>query len=187
MVLEKRIADGLFLGLIITVVVNFLPTFAMAQQGRQKISINDNWRFIKGDPADAHDLSYDVRPRVTNRNDDVMADTRATESVTVTSSDKVLKKWILPSANDFIKDPAKHHQRPDGNPGGTVSFVQNNFNDNAWEQINLPHDWAIEGPFYEGDNPEVGGGMGRLPSHGVAWYRRKLNIPSADKSKFIYL
>ncbi|MBD0295529.1 MAG: DUF4982 domain-containing protein [Flavisolibacter sp.] len=187
MVLEKRIADGLFLGLIITVVVNFLPTFAMAQQGRQKILINDNWRFIKGDPADAHDLSYDVRPRVTNRNDDVVADTRATESVTVTSSDKVLKKWILPSANDFIKDPAKHHQRPDGNPGGTVSFVQNNFNDKAWEQINLPHDWAIKGPFYEGDNPEVGGGMGRLPSHSVAWYRRKLNIPSADKSKFIYL
>lgn len=29
--------------------------------------------------------------------------------------------------------------------------------------------------------------MGRLPSQGVAWYRKKLNIPSEDRDKFIYL
>ena len=93
----------------------------------------------------------------------------------------------MPTANDFIKDPSKHHKRPGGNPGNDFSFVQNNFNDNEWEQVNLPHDWAINGPFYEGNLPEVGGGMGRLPIQGVAWYRRKINIPSADNGKSIYL
>ncbi len=29
--------------------------------------------------------------------------------------------------------------------------------------------------------------MGRLPIQGVAWYRKKLTIPAADKDKFIYL
>ena len=66
-------------------------------------------------------------------------------------------------------------------------FVQNNFNDENWEPVNLPHDWAINQPFYTGPNPEVGGGMGRLPSHGVAWYRKKLNITSAEKGKSIYI
>jgi beta-galactosidase len=154
-------------------------------QSRKRISINEGWKFMRY-TSEPDKLIYDVRPEVTDRNDNVVADTKPTEGATVASSDKVLKKWILPTANDFIKDTTKH-QRPDGNPGGDFPFVQNNFNDNAWEQINLPHDWAIKDPFYEGVNPVVGGGMGRLPSHGVAWYRRKLDITSADNDKSIYL
>ena len=101
--------------------------------------------------------------------------------------DTVLKKWILPSANNFIKDPAKHYRRPTGNPGNNVSYVQNNFDDSTWEQINLPHDWAIKGPFYTGGNAIVGGGMGRLPVQGIGWYRKKITIPEADKGKSIYV
>jgi beta-galactosidase len=153
---------------------------------RARININEGWKFMRY-TAESDKLMYDVRPEVTDRNDNVVADARPTESVKTASSQQVLKKWILPTANDFIKDPAKHHQRPDGNPGSDFPFVQNNFNDNGWEQINLPHDWAIKGPFYEGGNATVGGGMGRLPSHGVAWYRRKLDIAAADSAKRIYL
>jgi beta-galactosidase len=105
-----------------------------------------------------------------------VADTRPPERVAVASSENVLKKWILPTANDFIKDPSKLHQRPAGSPGNNLPFVQNNFDDSKWQRVDLPHDWAINGPFYETANPKVGGGMGRLPSHGVAWYRRKLSI-----------
>ena len=130
---------------------------------------------------------YDERPTVTDRNDSVAADTKPTEASKVVSSQNVLKKWILPTANDYINDPAKHHQRPAGNPAGDFPFVQNSFNDATWEAVNLPHDWGIKGPFYEGPNALVGGGMGRLPSQGVAWYRRKLDITSADKDKSIYL
>lgn len=153
---------------------------------RERININEGWKFMRYS-SEPDKLIYDIRPDVVDRNDNIVADTKPTEAVVVGSSEKVLKKWILPSANDFIKDPSNHHQRPAGNPGSDFPFVQNNFNDNAWEQMNLPHDWAIKGPFYKQENAIVGGGMGRLPVHGVAWYRRKLNIPSADNGKHIYL
>lgn len=164
----------------------FLSISIAAQPSRERISINQDWRFFKGDPIDAKGIFYDVRPTVTDRNDNIVADTRANQTNTIVS-DSGLKKWILPSANDFIKNPLKHHQRPEGNPGSNVSFVQNNFDDSKWEHINLPHDWAIKGPFYEGDNAIVGGGMGRLPIQGVGWYRKKLNITSSDRGKSVFL
>jgi len=153
---------------------------------RERISINQGWKFLRY-TGEADSLFYDEWPRVVNHNDSIVADTRASESGQGTSSSRALKKWILPCANDFIKDPAKHHQRPDGNPGSDFPFVQNNFDDAAWEPVNLPHDWAIKGPFYTEDKAIVGGGMGRLPVQGVAWYRRKLDLPAADKGKSIYL
>lgn len=157
-----------------------------SQTTRERISLNDGWKFMKYTTA-PDKLIYDIRPEVTDRKDDVVADSKPTEAVTTNTSTNVLKNWILPTANDFINDPTKHHQRPAGNPGSDFPFVQNNFNDNNWEAVTLPHDWAIKGPFYEGEPAVVGGGMGRLPSPGVAWYRRKLNIPATDKGRSIYL
>ena len=156
------------------------------QTARQRISINDGWRFIRytGEPDT---LIYDARPLVTDRNDNKVADTRASEAGVATSSIHALKSWILPSANPFIKDPARRHARPDGNPGSDFPFVQAGFDDSHWQRVDLPHDWAIKGPFYEGEHAVVGGGMGRLPSQGVAWYRRKLDIPSTDRGRSIYL
>jgi beta-galactosidase len=153
---------------------------------RERISINSGWKFMRY-TSSPDKLMYDERPEVTDRNDSMAADTKPTEAVTVFSSDKVLKKWILPTANDFIVDPAKHYQRPQGNPGADFPFVKNNFNDAAWERVDLPHDWAIKGPFYDGGNAVVSGGMGRLPIQGVAWYRRKIDFNAADKDKNIYL
>lgn len=154
--------------------------------GRERISINHNWKYMRYDSL-PDQLSYDIRPEIKDRNDDKVADSKPTEALHVSSSGQVLKPWILPAANAFIKDPTKHHKRPAGNPGSDFPFVQQNFNDSNWEEVDLPHDWAIEGPFYDGPNPEVGGGMGRLPSHGVAWYRKKLAIPLADKGNNIFL
>jgi beta-galactosidase len=153
---------------------------------RERISLNDGWKFMKY-TSTPDKLVYDIRPQVTDRNDNVVADSKPTEAITVTSNPNGLKNWILPSANDFIKDPTKRHRRPAGNPGGDFPFVQPDFNDAGWEPVTLPHDWAIKGPFFKGEPAEVGGGMGRLPSPGVAWYRRKLEIPVTDKGKFIYL
>jgi beta-galactosidase len=159
---------------------------ARATFGRERISVNQGWKFMRYNSM-PDKLIYDVRPDITDRNDDKVADSKPTEAVSVSASEPVLKPWILPTANSFIIDPAKHHRRPSGNPGSDFPFVQPNFNDSKWEQVDLPHDWAIKGPFYDGPNPEVGGGMGRLPSHGVGWYRKKLNIPDSDKGKTIFL
>jgi beta-galactosidase len=107
---------------------------------------------------------------------------QATNQVRATSP-VTLKQWILPSGNDFIKVPSRRFERPQGNPGEDSPYVQAEFDDSSWQKINLPHDWAIEGPFTR----KGGGGMGRLPSDGVGWYRKKLLIPSEDAGKCIYL
>src|SRR3990170_7865440 len=118
---------------------------------RQRISINEDWKFYKYDSIEkADDLIYDVRPEVYEHQDDKPADTKPTEAEDLDARQMVLKQWILPTGNDFIKDQAKRFVRPEGNPGSDFPFVQNDFDDNSWENVNLPHDWAIKGPFYEG-------------------------------------
>ena len=155
---------------------------------REKILINDGWRFMKYASAkDADDLIYDVRPEIKDQRDFRPADEKPTEAEKVETNRKVLKPWILPTGNDFIKDPAKRHARPDGDPGSDFPFVQGSFDDTAWESLNLPHDWAIKGPFNIGEGKGAGGGMGRLPSDGVGWYRKKLDVPASDSGKSIFL
>ena len=61
--------------------------------------------------------------------------------------------------------------------------MQKDFDDSSWRRVNLPHDWAIEGPF----TTHGGGGMGRLPSSGIGWYRKELSIPAQDAGKSIFL
>lgn len=169
----------------------FIQTIAQARKpapARERILLNSGWKFYRYGPLDKPDsLIYDVRPEVREDLDKRAADAKPTEVEQVKASQKVLKNWILPTGNSFIKDPAKRFTRPPGNPGEGFPFVQGNFDDTAWESVNLPHDWAIKGPFYEGANAIIGGGMGRLPIQGVAWYRKKLQIPSSDAGKSIFL
>src|ERR1041385_6619292 len=154
---------------------------------RERISINDNWRFTKSDPTNisSQSLLYDVRP-VSRGEDQRERLAEATEDAAKLSAatNQILKPWILPSGNSFIKDSTKRFVRPDGNPSSEVSYVQTNFDDSHWRKINLPHDWAIEGPF---NSDGVGGGMGRLPSPGIGWYRKKFDIPVSDVGKEIFL
>jgi beta-galactosidase len=176
------------------VVLVYTQTFAQTSRTeinslvRQRISINDNWRFYKyHSPSKADDLIYDVRPEVKDRMDGGPADAKPTEAVDVKAIRLVLKPWILPTGNDFIKDPSKRRVRPEGNPGNDFPFVQNNFDDGSWETVNLPHDWAIKGPFIKDHDAEIGGSMGRMPCPGVAWYRKKIDIPASDAGKSIFL
>ncbi|MBX3009022.1 MAG: DUF4982 domain-containing protein [Melioribacteraceae bacterium] len=155
---------------------------------RQRISINDDWRFFKYDwLSKGDDLIYDVRPDVKEFSWDQPADAKPTEAEKIKTDQLVLKPWILPTGNDFLKDISKHYKRPSGNPGQDFQFVQNSFDDRSWEIVDLPHDWAIKGPFLKDYNLEVGGGMGRLPSPGVAWYRKALQISESDAGKLFFL
>ncbi len=153
---------------------------------RERISLNDEWRFQKGDPpGNAVSLLYDVRPEVRDRRDGGPAGARPAAAVSLAPQEQpVIKQWILPTGNAFIKDPARRFARPQGNWGGEVAYVQRDFDDSSWRRANLPHDWAIEGPFI---TTGPSGGMGRLPSPGVGWYRKKLSIPASDAGKSIFL
>ncbi|MEO5773948.1 MAG: beta-galactosidase GalB [Sphingomicrobium sp.] len=151
-----------------------------------RVSINAGWKFQMGDPAGVGDqLRYDVRPKVTTSADGKEADARPEEAERVdATAAALLKPWILPTANAFIGDPERRHARLAAEPRVDVSYVRADFDDSKWRTLNLPHDWAIEGPFLK-EGPY--GGMGRLPSWGIGWYRKKLAIPARSAGKSIFL
>ncbi|KAK0627906.1 glycoside hydrolase superfamily [Immersiella caudata] len=151
-----------------TVVLSVLLTLGTVDaSGRERIRLNQYWRFKRWE-ANPDGVVYDKRQ-----------DTPGTA--------QVLKPWILPSANNFIRDPAKHYKAPSAKPIASIPYLSLTYNDSSWEQVELPHDWAVKGPFYTGDGVIVGGGMGRLPIHGIGWYRRKFTIYPEDEGKKIYL
>ena len=83
-------------------------------------------------------------------------------------------------------------------PGRTVSFNQNwrfhlgdvaraheaAFSDAQWRQLNLPHDWSIEGEFSQ--KAPAGTGGGALPG-GLGWYRKTFTLPVSAKGKLIFI
>ncbi len=153
---------------------------------RQRIELADGWRFRRGDPPGQPALLYDLRPAVRESADGRVADARpeAAEAAPVQGDAAVLKPWVLPSANAFIREPSRRHVRPPGDPGGDLPCVQPGFDDSDWQAATLPHDWAIAGPFLQ-TGPY--GGMGRLQTWGPVWYRRALDIPAADRGRSIFL
>jgi beta-galactosidase len=125
---------------------------------RQVSSLDNNWLFIKDDPADAAgELTYNkVKDFVEETGRDLQSPAQSQEA--------------LPAAIQ-------------GNPGENVSYVQPDFNDEGWRKLNLPHDWGIEGPFHL----EYFGGTGKLPYWGVGWYRHHFDLPADDSGKQVFL
>jgi beta-galactosidase len=128
---------------------------AVKKDLRERLDFNADWRFQKEAPSEAaSNLEY-----------------------------KKIKLWLLPSGAAFTKDSARQLMRPAGNLGGEIAFTQPGFDDSAWQQLNLPHDWAIEGPFKQ----ELRGATGKLPWQGVGWYRKTFKLPSTDAGRKISL
>ena len=169
----------------IVVILGLMSCPALSQ--RDRLRLDDGWRFTHGDPpGSTTDLRYDVRPEIMVSADGKVADAppEAAAAATEATGAATLKRWILPSANALIADPARRHVRPAGDPGGDVAYVQQGFDDSGWQRVTLPHDWAIAGPFLK-TGPY--GGMGRLPSWGIGWYRRALTIPASDRGRRVFL
>jgi beta-galactosidase len=162
-----------------------LTSSVQAQAPRERILLDTGWRFHMGDPEGVgNTLDYDVRPQLAQSEDGKDADTRPQQAEQIAATRAVLKPWILPTANPLIPDAARHHARPPGDPGHDVSFVQASYDDSHWQAVTLPHDWAIAGPFIT-EGPH--GGMGRLPSWGVGWYRRTLDIAASEAGRSVFL
>ena len=92
-----------------------------------------------------------------------------------------IKAWVLPTGNSFRT--TNPFVRPDGEPAADVAFAQPGFDDGAWRKLNLPHDFGVEGPF----DWKLPGETGKLPWSGVAWYRKKFSVSTADAAKQIAL
>ncbi len=67
-----------------------------------------------------------------------------------------------------------------GNPENAQAV---NFDDSSWELVNIPHDWAITGPFNESEP----GNTAKLPWKGEGWYRKTFQVDAADKGKIVYI
>ena len=56
------------------------------------------------------------------------------------------------------------------------------YDDRAWRQVTLPHDWAVEHPF----DPSHASGTGYLPG-GTAWYRKHFTLDESAMGKRVRL
>jgi beta-galactosidase len=56
-------------------------------------------------------------------------------------------------------------------------------NDANWRTLDLPHDWAIEGPFHD----SLENNTGLLPWKGIGWYRKHFQVTESDRGKRIYV
>lgn len=59
--------------------------------------------------------------------------------------------------------------------GEQPSAMAAEFDDLDWEKVDLPHDWAISGPF--GPLKSMGN-TGKLPWKGEGWYRKRFDLPA---------
>jgi beta-galactosidase len=122
---------------------------------RQRLSMNSGWRFEKGDaPGSEGLLSYGR-----------------------------IKEWVTATGNEFATDSSARRVKPQGNLGDSVSYTRRNFDDSGWRQLDLPHDWGIEGPFKQ----EYPGETGKLPWWGVGWYRKHLTVSANERGRQFYL
>jgi beta-galactosidase len=144
---QAALVTGILLG------IAFFTDTARAASASERISFNNDWRFVKGDPTNS-ETTLDYR---------------------------TLKPWLLPTGADFTTNTPSAPS--EGSPGTNVDYVQASFDDSGWRQLNLPHDWGIEGPFKQ----EYPGETGKLPWWGVAWYRKHFNVPAAEAGKQFYL
>ncbi|MCB0752441.1 MAG: beta galactosidase jelly roll domain-containing protein, partial [Ignavibacteriae bacterium] len=68
--------------------------------------------------------------------------------------------------------------------GDVQNAETNEFNDDNWRDLDLPHDWSIEGEISE-DAP-AGGNGGYFPT-GIGWYRKHFDIIKEDLNKIIWI
>ncbi|NJB81785.1 beta-galactosidase GalB [Wenyingzhuangia aestuarii] len=63
----------------------------------------------------------------------------------------------------------------------SINGEKADLNDTDWRKLDLPHDWAIEGPFSNEHNARTGG----LPVTGTAWYRKHFTVDKQYSNKVI--
>jgi beta-galactosidase len=140
---------------ICLVLLALQPSLASAQRlTRERLSLNAGWRFQKGDPSGTDgQLTYEKA-----------------------------KPWMIATGNEFVTGAVKP-ARSQGNLGSDILYAQPGFDDRGWRQLDLPHDWGIEGPFKQ----EYPGETGKLPWWGVGWYRKHFRVSPAEKGTQFHL
>ena len=107
-------------------------------------------------------------------------------AVVVTTNAQPITRMGSTDASCFDADWmfSRYGMQADGTTKAEPQNLQaSGFDDATWQKLNLPHDWAIAGPF----RIELAGETGKLPYKAIGWYRKHFTMPKADKGKQIYL
>ena len=84
--------------------------------------------------------------------------------------------------------------------GDAVQAQEPGYDDSAWENVSVPHDWAITGPFsiendlqsvvvtqnFETEATLKTGRTGGLPYVGVGWYRCTFEVPEGRQAELLF-
>ncbi|HXR06344.1 MAG TPA: beta-galactosidase GalA, partial [Candidatus Acidoferrum sp.] len=146
-----------------------LPGESLAT-GANRDLLDAGWRFELGDPADVT-TNVTYYPEI---GDLAKLQTSAVGSGTGTET------YMESIRVDIFATHA----------GENVSFVQTNYDDSSWRQVNLPHDWADELPF----NSSADGGHGFKPvgngsftTNNIGWYRHTFTLPASYAGQALWL
>jgi beta-galactosidase len=138
--------------------------------GRGQISLDSSWCFRLGDPVDVT-TNVTYYPEISD-----LAKLDSNEVGAGTNTETYMESIRV----DIFATHA----------GENVSFVQTNYDDSAWRQINLPHDWAVELPF----NSSADGGHGYKPvgspgftTNNIGWYRHTFTLPANYAGQSLWL
>lgn len=77
------------------------------------------------------------------------------------------------------------------------AFAEPSYDDSRWQEVTVPHDWAIYGPFSAGNDlqhtaiaqdgqtqaVEHAGRTGGLPFVGTGWYRLRFEVPERNEGR----
>ena len=136
-----------------------MPTLVnatVAPVSREILPFDSGWRFHRHDP----------------------------EPVGTDLSREALRAWLLPQTDTFSNYlPAPHSRPASPEPGASLSVIQQGYDDSTWRTLDLPHDWAIEGPF----DQSLPGETGKLPWTGTGWYRKTFALPAGDAGRHLTL
>src|SRR5215469_8604057 len=156
---------------ILAATVLAISTAAAQDPVRERILIDSGWKFHLGDPTD-----------ITNASE---------TNVTYYPEISDLEKLQLRDVSGPTSETNLMTLRPSlTGLGENVSFVQPNYDDRAWQPINLPHDWVVDLPFSSGGDKGHGykaGIDGVTSSNTVAWYRRTFALPASYANQTVSL
>ncbi|MBV7537041.1 DUF4982 domain-containing protein [Duganella sp. sic0402] len=91
--------------------------------------------------------------------------------------------WLF-HQGDIVQPPIVGHEESYSNAkaGSAGGAAGNEYDDSDWRRLDLPHDWAVEGPF----DPKANVAQGYRP-RGIGWYRRYLQVDPKDRGKHFEL
>jgi len=151
----KRFLRCLLIAILSPVPASVCAGAAEPAVPRERLSLNADWRFHNGDP----------------------------QWVTPQFNYATVRDWLLPTSTTLRGAGIARTGRPAGNPGSDIAAVQPGFDDSAWRALDLPHDWAIEGPFRQ----DLPGDTGKLPFATAGWYRKRFALPAEDAGRRLIL